>query len=82
MAVTERGDESRYSFQVAYHGADADYHSMDVEALGPALLAFGKLIRETNSEINGDRATVKVLVVSDFEHACWPAPGSVDSILS
>lgn len=44
---------------------------MDVEALGPALLAFGKLIREANNQINGDRAKVKVLVTSDFEHKCF-----------
>lgn len=71
MAEVEDGDVSRHAFQVAYHGTDADDHSMDVEALAPALLAFGKLIRESNAQINGDRAKVKVLVSSDFEHKCF-----------
>lgn len=58
------------------HGAqNADLgsrdHSIDVETLAPALLAFGKLIREANAEINGKRATARVLVVSDFEHKCF-----------
>jgi hypothetical protein len=71
MAGPEGGAVSRHAFQVAYHGVHADDHSMDVEALAPALLAFGKLIREANAEINEDRATVKVLVTSDFEHRCF-----------
>lgn len=71
MAEVEGGDVSRHAFQVAYHGTDADDHSMDVEALAPALMAFGRLIRESNLEINKDRAKVKVLVTSDFEHKCF-----------
>ncbi|WP_156967926.1 hypothetical protein [Methylosinus sp. PW1] len=63
---------SRQTFSIAYSGIDrSDDHSIDVEALAPALLAFGKLIRESNSEINGKNATAKVLVVSDFEHKCF-----------
>jgi hypothetical protein len=38
---------SRHAFQVAYYGADPNDHTMDVEALAPALMAFGKLIRES-----------------------------------
>lgn len=71
MAEIEGGDVSRHAFQVAYYGTDPDDHSMDVEALAPALLAFGKLIREANAQINGDRAKVKVVVTSDFEHKCF-----------
>jgi hypothetical protein len=70
MADIESDDESRQSFQVAYDG-DADMHSMDVQELAPALLAFGRLVRETNAELNGKRAAVKVLVKSDFEHKCF-----------
>jgi hypothetical protein len=44
---------------------------MDVEALGPALLAVGRLIREANAVLNEKRATVKVLVTSDFEYKCF-----------
>jgi len=34
-------------------------------------LAFGRLIREANSEFNGKKSTAKVVVVSDFEHKCF-----------
>jgi hypothetical protein len=63
-------DLSRQSFQVAYDG-DGDTHAMEVQELAPALLAFGRLVREANAELNGKRATVKVLVQSDFEHRCF-----------
>ena len=53
------GEITRQAFHVAYVGESADDHSMDVEALAPALLAFGKLVRAANREINGDRASVK-----------------------
>ncbi len=72
MADAKALDMSRHSFSVAYDGADrSDDHSMPVEALAPALLAFGKLIREANAEFNGKRATAKVMVVSDFERKCF-----------
>ena len=55
-----KGDEmSRQSFQVAYDG-EIDTHSMDVQELAPALLGFGRLVRDANAELNGKRATVKV----------------------
>jgi hypothetical protein len=71
MADGGGGDMSRHAFQVAYDGGLASEHSMDVEALAPALLGFGRLIRESNSVLNQNRATVKVLVTSDFEHKCF-----------
>ena len=55
-------EQNRERFQVAYVGDDDNDHSMDVEALAPALLAFGKLIRAANAELNKDRARMKVLV--------------------
>jgi hypothetical protein len=66
------GEMSRKEFSVAYDGPNrgAD-HSIDVDVLAPALLAFGKLIREANKEANSKMATAKVLVVSDFEHKCF-----------
>src|SRR6266516_250933 len=67
----EDGDVSRQAFQIAYEGAAASAHSMDVEALAPALLGFGRLIRESNAVINQNKTTVKVLVTSDFEHKCF-----------
>jgi hypothetical protein len=72
MATSDGAEMSRQSFSVAYDGVGRrDVHTMDVEALGPALLAFGKLIREANSEINGRNATAKVLVTTDFENKCF-----------
>jgi hypothetical protein len=71
MVEAKGGDVSRYTFQVAYDGAKAADHTMDVEALAPALLAFGRLIRTSNEVLNQNRATVKVLVASDFEHKCF-----------
>lgn len=68
----EDADLSKASFSIAYSGdGRADDHTMDVELLAPALLGFGKLIREANAEINGDRAKANVRVVSDFEHKCF-----------
>lgn len=67
-------DVSRHEFSIAYDGAalaEADEHAIDVQTLAPALLAFGKLIREANSEFNGKKSTAKVVVVSDFEHKCF-----------
>lgn len=65
MAETEGGDVNRQAFQVAYDSADS------ANAPGPALVAFGRLIREANAQINGKKSTVKVLVQSDFEHKCF-----------
>ena len=64
---------SRHEFSIAYDGAELveDVHSIDVQSLAPALLAFGKLIREANAQFNGKKSTAKVLVVSDFEHKCF-----------
>jgi len=62
---------SRRAFEIAYAGPNPDDHSMDVQELAPALMAIGQLIREANAVLNGKKATVKVLVVSDFEHKCF-----------
>ncbi|MCK1716541.1 hypothetical protein [Bradyrhizobium sp. 141] len=64
-------EQNREWFQVAYIGDDENDHSMDVEALGPALLAFGQLLRAANAELNQSRAIMKVLVDSNFEHKCF-----------
>jgi hypothetical protein len=60
------GDVSKHQFSIAYDGTalvTTGDHSIDVQALAPALLAFGKLIREANSEFNGKRSTANVRVV-------------------
>jgi hypothetical protein len=70
--MQEKGDMSRKQFSIAYNGQDRrEDHSIDVDTLAPALLAFGKLIREANREFNGKSAKANVLVVSDFEHKCF-----------
>jgi hypothetical protein len=74
--VAEAGtrEVSKHEFSIAYDGAalaEAGDHSIDVQTLAPALLAFGKLIREANTEFNGKKTTAKVRVVSDFEHKCF-----------
>ncbi len=72
MSDSDPEKMSRQLFSVAYSGKSrADDHTIDVEALAPALMAFGKLIRECNAEVNGKKSTAKVLVVSDFEHKCF-----------
>lgn len=63
---------SRQEFSVSYHGAERlEDHTMDVQTLAPALLAFGRLLREANTEFNDKKSTAKVLVVSDFERKCF-----------
>jgi hypothetical protein len=54
-----------------YYGDDPQDHKMNVESVGPALVAFGRLVRAANAELNGDRASVDVLVDSGFEHRCF-----------
>jgi len=72
MADDKEGKVSRHDFSVAYDGEDrVGQHSIDVENLAPALLAFGKLIREANVEFNGKKSSAKVSVVSDFEAKCF-----------
>ena len=69
----ERGaDMSRQLFSIAYSGhGRAEDHTIDVESLAPALMAFGRLIRVSNAEFNEKRTSAKVLVTSDFEHKCF-----------
>lgn len=62
---------STVEFQLAYDGEDVRGHTMDVQELAPALMALGNLIRDANTQINGDRSKVKVFVQSDFEHKCF-----------
>jgi len=57
--------------QVAYETDDPHVHTMDVEQLAPSLLAIGALCKRANAIVNGDKATVRVLVESDFEHKCF-----------
>jgi hypothetical protein len=62
---------TKTELEVAYSGPDPKVHSMDVEQLAPSLLAIGKLCKRANAVVNGDAATAKVFVRSDFEHQCF-----------
>ena len=58
MAETGTREVSRHDFSIAYDGdllAGSAGHSIDVQSLAPALLAFGKLIREADAEFNGKK---------------------------
>lgn len=56
---------------IRYDGPALTHHQMDVHELAPALLALGDLCRVANSALNGDMATVKVLVRADIEQQCF-----------
>ena len=59
---------SKVEFAIAYDGPALANHTMDVQALGPALLAIGDMCREAHRVINGDDgAEVKVHVKATSE---------------
>ncbi|TXM98396.1 hypothetical protein FV242_28800 [Methylobacterium sp. WL64] len=60
MAQAEDVPMSRQEFLVAYDGPSrADDHSIDVRNLAPALLAFGRLLLEANTEFDGKNPQLK-----------------------
>jgi hypothetical protein len=63
--------ETRQAFQIAYVGDNPDDHTIDAGALGAALVGYAQMVRIANTELNKDRAVVKLLVASDFEHKCF-----------
>lgn len=71
MAEAEGDGIRRQKFQIAYVGSEADKHAMDAEVLGPALVGFGRLVRAVNSDLNKDKASVKVLVDAQFDAKCF-----------
>lgn len=56
---------------IRYDGPALAEHEMDVHDLAPALLALGDLCRTANAALNGDQASVKVLVRADIEQKCF-----------
>jgi hypothetical protein len=54
-------------FQFAYDGRELRNSAMDVYELGPALIAIGDLVRDTNRLLNGDRAAVDLRVDAGFK---------------
>jgi len=54
--------------QLAYDGEALRQHAMDVDELAPALQSVSDLCKHTNLLVNGNRASLRVLVQSDFQH--------------
>jgi hypothetical protein len=52
---------------------------MDVQDLAPALLAMAEIAKIANQKLNGDRASIKVLVNADIEHKCFQLDLSLSS---
>jgi hypothetical protein len=71
VAGEASGRVNRQRFQVSYFEGEADEHAMDADVLGPALVAYSKLLRAANAELNKDNTSVRVLVDSEFEHRCF-----------
>ena len=53
---------SKFHFSTVYDGPALADHTMDVQTLGPALLAIGDICREANRVIVGRQAEIKVNV--------------------
>jgi hypothetical protein len=62
---------SQSRFQLVYEGPEVGSGSMDVSALGPALLSVGELIKASNFSLNGDQATVSIKVESTFKRGSF-----------
>ncbi len=52
---------------IAYTGDAVDDGTMDVTVLGPALMALGTLVNETNRLVNNDNSKIAVKVNADFQ---------------
>ena len=56
---------------VRYDGPALAGHRMDIADIAPALLGISELCKLANKKINGDRASVQVLIGTDTEHQCF-----------
>ena len=52
--LEKEGNVSTVEFSVEYDGPSLDEHVMDLQILGPALMAINDLCREANRVLNGD----------------------------
>ena len=52
---------------IAYTGPLVDDGTMDVQELGPALMALSALVNEANKVLNDDNSTIAVKVYADFK---------------
>jgi hypothetical protein len=62
---------SKTDFQIAFGGPALRAHTMDAGDLAYSLLAISDLLRDTNKQLNGDRAEVSVRVRADFKGASF-----------
>lgn len=56
---------------IRYDGPALAGHEMDVQDLAPALLALAEIAKIANKQLNGDRASIRVLVNADTEQKCF-----------
>jgi hypothetical protein len=56
---------------IRYDGPALIGHEMDVKDLAPALLALAEIVHITNRRLNGERASIRVLVNADVEQQCF-----------
>jgi hypothetical protein len=64
------GFMSRATLRLRYDGPALASHEMDVRELGSALVALGDLFHEANKTLNGDAASVRVVIRPDIEAQC------------
>ncbi len=62
---------SKAEFAIAYDGPALANHTMDVQALGPALLAIGDMCREAHRVINGDDSAEINVHVKATSEGCF-----------
>lgn len=58
---------SKNKITIAYTGPLVDDGTMDVQDLGPALMALGSLVNAANKVLNNDNSTIAVKVNADFK---------------
>lgn len=57
---------AKSNITIAYTGPLVDDGTMDVQDLGPALMALGSLVNEANKVLNNDKSSIAVKVNADF----------------
>ena len=62
---------SSYEFAIAYDGPALQDHTMDVQTLGPALLAIGDMCREAHRVVNGQEASEVSVRVKATAAGCF-----------
>lgn len=62
---------SSAEFRVVYNGPSLSRHVMNVQQLGPALLAIGDLCQEANRVLNGEQMPPIVVNVKATHQGCF-----------